>query len=197
MCLAYKTSAQSTTGYSPFFLMFGREARLPIDIGHEQPTSEVPAHQQNGQYMQNQSEAFLRAFEVVRKNVSMKQCHQWELYNWKIHGDPSSVRDLVWLFNPATGKGQSRKLLRPWTGPYRVQCKLSDVTYQPTGKNKSTVVHFDRLKTCPKDIQLPARRQKNGRPESPPAPPPTSAGFTLELVPEEDATPGPAVTMER
>ena len=57
-------------------------------------------------------------------------------------------------------------------------------------------MHFDRLKTCPKDIRLPARRQRNGRPESPPAPPPTSAGLTLELVPEEDAAPGPAVAVE-
>ena len=186
VCLAYNTSVQSTTGYSPFYLMFGREARLPIDIGHEQPTSEVPAHQQYGQYVQNQSKAFLRAFEVVRKNVSMKQCHQRQLYNRKIHGDPFSV-------------GESRKLLRPWTGPYRVQCKLSDVTYQiqHTRNNKSTVVHFDRLKTCPKDIRLPARRQRNGRPEFPPAPPPTSAGLTLELVSEEDAAPGPAVAVER
>ena len=65
VCLAYNTSVQSTTGYSPFFLMFGREACLPIDIGHEQPISEVPAHQQYGQYVQNQSEAFLRVYEVV------------------------------------------------------------------------------------------------------------------------------------
>ena len=128
----------------------------------------------------------------------MKQCYQWELYNRKVHGNPLSVGDLVWLFNPAIGKGPSRKLLRPWTGPYHVQCQLSDVTYQiqHMGNNKSTVVHFDRLKACPKGIRLPAWTKRNGRPVSPPAPPPASAGFTLELVPEEDAAPGPVVAAE-
>ena len=32
ICMAYNTSAQTTTGYSPFYLMFGRQAKIPIDI---------------------------------------------------------------------------------------------------------------------------------------------------------------------
>ena len=81
----------------------------------------------------------------------LKQEHQKELYDRKRHGDPYQVGDLVWLHSSVVPRGYSRKLHLPWTGPYKVLKRLSDVTYRiqsSRGRRCLCVVHFNRLRPC-------------------------------------------------
>eukprot|EP00731_Ephydatia_muelleri_P039115 Em1119g1a len=184
-------SVQSTTGYFPFFLMFGLEARLPIDLIYNlNGEQEETADKSYSTYVNKQREQFAEAYEKVRQNVSQKQCYQSQQYNRRIHGKPF---ELVWLFNPTIKKGQSRKFHRPWGGPYRICEKLSDVTYcvQHTGNNKGKVVHFNRLKKCPENIRLLPSKPTTGARDPPPQPvSPPPVGSSLELLEDDDVDQG-------
>ena len=73
-------------------------------------------------------------------------------------GHPYNCGDLVWLHNPAHLHGNSKKLHRPWTGPYRVVERLTDVAYhlqQTWFCRKRPVVHFDHLKPSVVHMGLP------------------------------------------
>ena len=149
LCLAYNTSVHPTTGHTPFFLMFGRQVRMPVDVMFGTPTpqpSTVP------QYAADLRASLEAAYRCVRERMGRKLERQKELYDRKAHGVPLVPGDLVWLHNPAVARGQSKKLHRPWTGPYRVVRRLLDAVYRlqhTQARRKRPVVHFDRLKPCP------------------------------------------------
>lgn len=39
LCMAYNMSVNPTTGYTPFYLMYGRQARMPIELVHGSPSA--------------------------------------------------------------------------------------------------------------------------------------------------------------
>ena len=148
VCFAYNTSVQASTGHTPFYLMFGRQAKLLVGLMYSlENTQEVDLPE----YIANLKRTFQKAYEIAREHIGEKQQFQKELYNQKVHGLPFCIGDLVWLYVPAVTKGRLKKLHLPWDGPYRVIKRLSDVNYciQATmGRRRRLVVHFNRLKKC-------------------------------------------------
>ena len=131
------------------------------------------------------------AFALVRSKLATQHERQKYFYNHKVHGKPYVPGNLVWLHSPVIGKGKSRKLHHPWTGPYKVIKKLSDATYRVQklqGRKQRKVVHFDRLKPCPDNIRLdvtgstPAESPATADTSPQPISPVSSIGEHLELV---------------
>ena len=195
VCMAYNTSVHVSTGYTPFYLMFGREARLPIDIAYG---TKQPVQISTGNYATQMKHSLEDAYAEVRDNLNAAHRTQSELYNKKTHGKPYATDDLVWLHNPTVPPGESRKLYHPWTGPYKVLEKISDADYcikEVYGKKPALVVHFNRLKLCPPGTRLPQPYQTVENTDIV-RPPKSRHSFQLQLV-DDDAPEMRRSTRER
>ena len=184
LSFAYNSSEHASTGFSPFFLMFGREPRLPVDVMYGAAPTDFPS---SSHYASELRSLLASSYQRVRDNLKAAHQRQKELYDKRVHGQPFTVGEFVWLHNPHVPLGHSRKLHCPWSGPYLVVECLSDVTYRIRsvyGKNCEQVVHFDRLKPCPHDIRLEATSQQPV--DSSKDPPQRSYGEQLELLPSDD-----------
>ena len=147
--LAMRTTANRTTGYTPFFLEHGREARLPVDliasgIDYEPQSLSVYAKQMH--------ERISKAFATVSKKHDEYILRQRDLYKEKQLR--IRVDDLVWLFTDRPNPDLNRKFQSFWSGPFRVIQQITNVIFkiQSYGRWSSTEITttaaVDRLKKC-------------------------------------------------
>ena len=139
VCLAYNSSVHSATGFSPFFLMFGREAKLPVDLMYGSNRIEERCATE---YAHNLREGLQSAYALVREHCKAEHRRQKDIYDEKVHGKPFVPGELVWLHSPAVPRGQSRKLHLPWKGPLKVLERRGDCVYKiarPRGKKPQWV----------------------------------------------------------
>ncbi|UYV77696.1 K02A2.6-like, partial [Cordylochernes scorpioides] len=145
---AYNTARQETTGYSPFFLVHGREVETPLDsILPYQPAG--TAEDYVGHLVTNAKDARM----LARLNILQAQSKDKELYDKKHQEVTYKEGDLVWVFTPVRTVGLSEKFLKRYFGPYRVIRKMSSVNYQVEGvtdtrrrRKTQDIVHVVRMK---------------------------------------------------
>lgn len=78
-------------------------------------------------YVKWLQERLEESYAFVQSHVSKKQLRQKYHYDRQVHGHHYEKDDLVWLFNPAVTKGRAKKFHCPWTGPFIICRKLSDL----------------------------------------------------------------------
>ena len=145
---AYNSSRHDVTGYSPFYLLYGRDPLLPLDslLPSEANSTTFYAH-----------DAIVRAAtarRVARDRLLASQADQKRLYDSHHRYVRFSPGSLVLLWLPSRRVGLSEKLLPRYVGPYRVLRQVTDVTYEispltpkPLSPSPATeTVHVSRLK---------------------------------------------------
>ena len=126
VCMAYNTSVNSLTGYTPFYLMFGREARLPLDLMHG---TKNPQATPAPEYAPHMKQSMADTYDAVRSQ-HLLHLHQKDFYDKRVHGEPYKEGDLVWLHNPVVPPAGSAKLHHYWTGTYRILERMSEADYR-------------------------------------------------------------------
>ncbi|UYV67951.1 hypothetical protein LAZ67_5002588, partial [Cordylochernes scorpioides] len=145
---AYNTARQETTGFSPFFLVHGREAETMLDaLFPYQPDYEEDEHISH--LMMGAEEAR----QLARLQTLKAQDIDKERYDSRHKPVYYDVGDFVWVFTPVRKVGLSEKLLKKYFGPYQITKKLSDLNYEVTTVDESRrkakykdVVHVLRMK---------------------------------------------------
>lgn len=144
--MAYRSSVQESTKFSPFQLLFGNDMRIPCDGLTNLPTED---RRPGAVYLDLKSRLHT-VRSAARQNQNNSRTRQAKYHNKRAHSTQYSVGDAVWLQNEAiTGHP---KFHRPWKGPYSVIEILPPLNYRlryfGSQSGKTQVVHHDRLKPC-------------------------------------------------
>ncbi|KAJ8349066.1 hypothetical protein SKAU_G00276550 [Synaphobranchus kaupii] len=142
----FSNTVHETTGFAPFYLMFGRVPRLPVDImfHHVLENPNVVGHHE---FVHHLKKDLSEAARIAQQNAIGEQDRHAKIYNRKVRGMPLAVGDRVLLAN--RGERGKRKVADRWEStPFDVVSVRSTVNVYrirdaATGKEK--VVHRNML----------------------------------------------------
>ena len=144
-CLLIESSLHDSVKDTPFFLLYGRDAKLPLDQVLDNPYRVLAGAET---YRERLIMYLHKAHQLARVSLEKAQTRQKQFYDKKKPPSRSySVGDSVYLYVPRVKRGQTPKFAHYWQGPYVIAKKMSPVNYQiVSDKGVKQVVHVNRLK---------------------------------------------------
>ena len=153
LLFAYRTKPHESTGESPFYLLYGRDARVPTEaaLSTVRTAYQVDIDDYKSELVYGLSESWKIAQEQIKK----AQKRQKRQYDHRARPKDIRVGDRVMVYMPYERTGKNRKLSRPYFGPYRVEeVHPNGVTVRPVDRpSHDTIrVNQDRVTLCPKEL---------------------------------------------
>jgi len=149
---AYNATTHSSTGYSPHYLLFGREPLLPIDVilSRRLTNAQERAHSYNNFVMEWEAR-MTEAYEIASKNVKKVQNYSEERWKKRLIASTLQPGDKVLVKNKRE-QGGPGKLRAYWEQDIYVVTKVNPdgVVYEvqkPQGGEKR-MLHRNMLLSC-------------------------------------------------
>ena len=163
LCYAYNATPHSATGYSPYYLMFGFDPKLPGDIlprdeGVEEHAGEswITTHQTRLR------EAHHRAIEKLKAEALLRK----QQYDRNGRPKPSEIKVGERVYHRKRSVQGRNKIQDKWSSTvYKVVQRRGDVyDIEPAdGVGPAKVVHRAELQVCPKPAVQPQRVRRAAR----------------------------------
>jgi hypothetical protein len=166
---AYRTSRQDSTKCTPFLLMFGREARLPIDLTRAKYTSEQQEELSFDDKVKKMLEMQKTLHDKARENIHNAQERQKKQYDAK-HNSRTNLKvgDKVLVQEMKNEGRKGGKLDVQFKGPYVIAEDLGKGRFRLANEDGVTLkksVNCHRIKPWhnPDEgrLQPPRKRKRN------------------------------------
>ena len=138
---AYRSAIHTSTGVSPFELMFGRP---PV----QHPLPSATAYDAVS-YQRKLRSTLSRLYDFVETHLAQAAQKQKSTYDHNAVQRSFTVGEQVWLSSPTAGKLDPK-----WEGKWRIQSIQGPTTYTITDGDMTRTVHINRLRRRIQPIPL-------------------------------------------
>ena len=149
LLFAYRVAVQESTQTSPFYLLYGREARVPTDSTLNQPRTayQIDLPDYCAELVANLSDAWA----LAHQNITKAQKKQKSQYDRRATPPKLKSGDRVMVYFPNQLQGKAWKLARPYFGPYEV-ISLTETNVEVrlinSPEDPPIFVSLDRVRPC-------------------------------------------------
>uniref|UniRef100_A0A8C6LDR0 Gypsy retrotransposon integrase-like protein 1 n=1 Tax=Nothobranchius furzeri TaxID=105023 RepID=A0A8C6LDR0_NOTFU len=151
LVFAYNCTRTEVTGFSPFYLLFGRSPRLPIDVLFSLPT-ETGSHDHHA-YVEQWKQGMQQAYTIAKENAQKAAQSNKRIYDTKVRSSVLSPGDRVLVRN-LTPRGGPGKLRNYWedsiyTVVRQVGNDIPVYELRPeSGKGRARILHRNHILPC-------------------------------------------------
>ena len=164
---AYHNVPQKSTGESPFFLVYGRDCRMPSDIAFQAARSPYIDIWADETFVKSVAFRFTAARKLALDLIEQAQGQMKTRADELARPRDYQPQDLVLVYSPQVHSGDCRKLASFWLGPYLVsEVKKPTLILATLGTPPQLFrVHCRRVKP----FVSRKKRSREADPQSPPS----------------------------
>jgi hypothetical protein len=127
MAFAYNTAVHATTKHTPFYLMYGRKPKTPLDLFTAKPSPNFNLTIDD--YAHTTKQMLKLAYDKVHTNTTSRMNTAKMRHDRTIRADSFKQGDLVMRIVDQIKPGTVKAFSEKWKGPYRVVEKINESLY--------------------------------------------------------------------